>query len=72
MVSNPITNRAHIFAEYSPSEEKYIIPDLNLTITTVVICIMGPFWFIFKFAKHIIGQKHKFSHQINQKTKLQT
>jgi len=53
MFSNPITGRAYIFTGHTPGEEEATTPDPGLTIVTVIFCIVGPFWLIFKLVEQV-------------------
>ena len=68
MISNPITGRG-FFTENHPNENDSANPDPSLTIATVVFCIVGPFWLIYRFVKNVTGKIFKFSRQIDQSTK---
>ena len=69
MISNPITGRSYISTKYPPNENEARIPDPGLTIATIIFCIVGPFWLIYKLAEHVTGKRFKFSRQIDQRTK---
>ena len=69
MISNPITGRSYIFTGDHPNETESANPDPSLTIATVIFCIVGPFWLMYKFVKHVMGKIFKFSRQIDQRTK---
>jgi hypothetical protein len=61
MISNPLTGDRHLFIGYSPSENEFIIACPSLTITAAIFCILGPFWLIYKFAKHVANTRGIFS-----------
>jgi len=69
MNSNPITGRSHIFTGYPPNENEATNPDPSLTIAVVIFCIVGPFWLIYRLAKHVAKKIVLFTGQTAQKLK---
>jgi hypothetical protein len=53
MISNPITDRRIILTGDSQNDNKSITPDVGLTITVVIFCLVGPFWLIYRLIKTI-------------------
>ena len=37
----------------SQNDNKAILPDMGLTITVVIFCLVGPFWLIYRLIKTI-------------------
>jgi len=69
MNSNLISGHASIFTGYPPGQEKSTVPDPGLTIATIILCIGGPFWLIYRFARYLTGKIGAFSQQEDQRTK---
>jgi len=53
MISNPITDRKYIFSGNSQNDNKVITPNMGLTITVVIFCLVGPFWLFYRLIKTI-------------------
>lgn len=39
---------------HSPHQSEVYVPDLNVSLAVVILCITGPFWLIIKMVKRLI------------------
>lgn len=69
MFTNPITGRTLIFTRYPPCEEEIDTPDASITIAIIIYIIVGPFWLIGKFVKHVTEKMLIHSNQDNRRTR---
>ena len=47
---NPLMGRQY----HSPGEDEFAEPDPSLTIVTVILCIIAPFWLVYKLVDYVV------------------
>jgi len=69
MYPNPFSGRNYISGEYASNEDGTNEPDLTLTLATVILCIAGPFWLIYRLLEFVVKKSALFTSQAWQKMK---
>ena len=69
MYPNPFTGRSYISGEYASNEDGTNEPDLTLTLTTVILCIVGPFWLLYRLLEFVAKKSVLVTSQAWQKMK---
>ena len=50
---NPLFDRYNRPLEHTPGEYESADPDPNLTITVVILCLVAPFWLIYRLVAYV-------------------
>jgi len=53
MFPNLITGQGQAFKKYPPNENESTYLDSSTTLTVVILCIVGPFWLLYRLLEFI-------------------
>jgi len=69
VILNSLTGRRFPLTEYHPNKEEFEVLDPSLTIAVIIICMVGPFYLLRKFARQIMERDIGFHAKLIEKRK---